>query len=204
MNSLRHYSLPSFFPLWWNTASPFMEHKLKKNKKDVFIPLWKIEAFNPRDRQTTEAVTCLEISEKTLKRYWRCELNLFYPIFLPLALLYQWGCSPSSLRGAAHPGPCAGTATALHSPLALVAQLRVPSSIPGTYFSGFCLFFFFPRDLPKFPLPSDLHTPPLERVKQEQGRKSHNLSEARKDDLCYHLWGMTVTVDLLSGLDYIW
>lgn len=113
-----------FFHVVKHSIPPSMEHKLKKNKKDALGPVWKIEAFKPRDRHTTKAVACLEISEKTLKRYWRCELNLFCPIFFPLVLLYQWGCSPSSPRGATHPSPSAGTATALHSPLVPVAQLK--------------------------------------------------------------------------------
>lgn len=187
-----------FFTLWWNTACPSVEHKLKKNKKDAFTPVWKIEAFKPRDRQTTEAVTCLEFPKKTLKGHWRCELNLFCPNFFPLAPLCRGGCSPTAWEELHTPAPEQGQPLPCTAPLPLWSGWGDHLVFQACFPLGFVSFPFF-----YFPQRSAKVSPPLWHT-QEQGRKSHHLSKARKDDLCSHLWGMTVTVDLLSGLDYIW
>lgn len=62
---------------------PIRSAQTQKEQKDAFTLFWKTEAFKPRGRQTTKAVMCLEISEKTLKRHWRRDLNTFFPSFFP-------------------------------------------------------------------------------------------------------------------------
>lgn len=135
-------------------------------------------------------------------------MNIFCPSFFPPIPL----AGHSTMPGSSSPG-AQGHHCLAKSPHPPVAWLKEPCSIPGTFSLLVTFFFFFGGgDFFLFCFaeicqssPSTLSPPPsLERVKWErEGRKSHSLSKACKDDLCSHLWGMTVTVDLLSGLDYM-
>ena len=119
------------------------------------LRLEKIKAFKPRDKQTTKAVTCLEISEKAPEK--RVELLLK---FLRSCSAPPVGCSPAAPRRAEHPSPCARTAPALQTaPSPLRPGWRGRLSIRGTYASGFSLFFFFQRSA-KVSLPR-CHLPPI-------------------------------------------
>lgn len=116
---------------------PIHRAQTQKEQKDAFTQLWKIGAFKPRGRQTTKALTSLEISEKTLKRCWRSELNIFCPSFFPPIPL----AGHSTMPGSSSPG-AQGHHCLAKSPHPPVAWLKEPCSIPGT-FSLLVTFFFF-------------------------------------------------------------
>lgn len=142
---------------------------------------------------------CLEISEKTLKRHWRRDLNTFFPSFFPSH------STRGELRDAApvhRDQYCLANNPQL--PICSMAEGALWYSrhvFPPGYFVFCSVLFCCPEYCQSLPL--SITSPHLERGKcKQEGRKSLNLSEVCKDDLCSHLWGMTVTVDLLSGLDY--
>lgn len=107
----------------------------------------------------------LSKSKKSVKRLLKGTGDVNWTSFGQFSSLLSHSTSgdapPAAWEEPHTPAPVQEQPLPCTAPFAPVAQLRGPSSIPGTYSSGFCLsFFFFAQRSAKFPLPSEnKHTP---------------------------------------------